>query len=253
MKAISAVLLTKNEEKNIEECLKTLSWCDEMVIIDDNSEDRTVELAKKIGATFYIHSLNNDFSTQRNFGLSKAKNEWVLFVDADERITKDLQDEILLSISSQNLLKQKMRGFYIKRKDFMWGRELKHGETGNIKLLRLAKKNAGKWEEKVHEKWNIRGKIGELKNPILHYPHQLISEFLKEINFYTDLRAKELYERGEKANILSIILYPKVKFIVNYIFKRGFLDGIFGFIYAIMMSFHSFLVRSKLWLLWRKK
>ena len=256
---ISAVVLAKNEEKNIKECFKNLLWCDEIIVIDDNSEDRTIEIAKGLGATVFGHPLNNDFSEQRNFGLSKAKNEWVLFIDADERVTSLLRDEIKDQISLRPELRARAKikdsydGFYIKRRDFMWGRELKHGETGNIKLLRLARKDAGDWEGKVHEEWKIKGKIRELENPILHYPHRTITEFLKKINFYTDIRAKELYEKGVKVNFFSIIAYPKAKFFVNYFLKLGFLDGMPGLLVAFLMSFHSFLVRGKLWMIWQRK
>ena len=135
----------------------------------------------------------------------------------------------------------------------MWEKELRHGETANVKFLRLAKRNAGQWEGFVHEEWQVKGQIGQLKNPLLHYPHQTIKEFLADINFYTTLRAEELYQRGIKTRFWQIILYPKAKFMRNYFLKLGFLDGIRGFLIAMMMSFHSFFVRGKLWMLWQKK
>jgi len=239
---ISAVVLTKNEEKNIEICLQKLGWCGEIIVVDDESTDNTIPLAKKYQAIVYKHSLGDNFAQQRNFGLEKAKNDWVLFVDADEEISDKLQNEILENINNDSV-----QGFFLKRKDVMWGKKLNHGEQGNIKLLRLAKKNSGRWAGNVHETWNIKGKIGFLNNPILHYPHSSIKEFLKEINFYSDLRAQELHRRGEKANWLTVLLYTKAKFFQNYILRLGFLDGIEGFIVAILMSFHSFLVRGKLW------
>lgn len=248
---ISAVVLTKNEEKNIVDCLETLSWCDEVLVIDDGSEDRTAEIAQKMGAKVFVHALEDDFSKQRNFDLQQAQNDWVLFVDADERVSSELAREIKYQIVNNK--NKDMNGFYIKRRDFMWGRELRHGETGSIKLLRLAKKGAGVWEGAVHEEWKIKGKTGELKNPLLHYPHQTIVEFLQEINFYTTLRAQELYKKGVKVPWHDIILYPKAKFIYNYFIKMGFLDGLPGFIFALLMGFHSFLVRGKLWLLWKKR
>ncbi|MBI2622447.1 glycosyltransferase family 2 protein [Candidatus Microgenomates bacterium] len=247
---ISAVILTKNEEKNIEVCLKSLDFCDEIIVIDDNSVDKTVELAKKSKAKVFTRALNNDFSRQRNFGLEKAHEEWVLFIDADERVSPSLCDEI--TQLTNNPITQ-CNGFYIKRRDFMWENELKCGETGDIKLLRLARKEGGKWEGRVHEKWKVKGKLGELKNLLLHYPHQTITEFLREINFYTDIRAQELYEKGTSVYWWSIILYPKVKFFRNFFVKKGFLDGLPGLILALMMSFHSFLVRGKLWLMQQKK
>ena len=248
---ISAVVLTKNEEKNIKGCLESLKWCNELIVIDDDSADKTVEIAKKLGAKVFRHSLNNDFSKQRNYGLGKAKGDWVLFLDADERITDVLQYEVSYLISGSER-KLQLNGFLVKRQDIIWGKKLRHGETGNIKLLRLAKKDFGKWEGKVHEKWIVKGKVGILKNPIIHYPHQRITDFLREINFYTDIRAKELYEKKVKAHWQDIVLYPRIKFFVNYFIKKGFLDGVPGLIYALMMSFHSFLVRGKLWILWHR-
>jgi len=246
---ISAVILTKNEEKNIKKCLESLTWCDEKIVIDDFSEDKTVEIAKKMGAKVHAHKLNNDFSEQRNFGLATAQGDWVLFVDADEEVSQALWFEIM---AVTNDPKNFYVGFYIKRKDFMWGRELKFGEAGSLKLLRLAKKEAGSWTGKVHETWRIKGNTLLLQNAILHYPHQSVREFLEEINYYSSLRARELHKKKIKAGWLAIILYPKAKFIVNYFFKGGFLDGLPGLVFALMMSFHSFLVRGKLWLLWQK-
>lgn len=249
---ISAVILTKNEEENIYDCIKNLSWCDEVIIVDDNSEDKTTNIAEKLNAKVFVRSVNNDFSAQRNFGLSKAKGDWVLFIDADERVPDALAFEI--SNIANQITDQALgayKGFYIKRIDFMWGRKLRFGETGDTRLLRLAEKNSGKWEGKVHEKWKVNGRITSLKNPIMHFPHKTFQEFLKEINFYTTIRAEELFKKGTRANFFSIVIYPFGKFILNYFLRRGLLDGVAGLIVALAMSFHSFLVRGKLWLFWK--
>lgn len=245
---ISVVILTKNEEENIRRCLESVKWCDEIVIVDDNSSDKTIEIARKYKTTVYINSLNSNFSAQRNFGLTCAKNEWVLFVDSDEIISDALAYEIsnAIQLKDQNL--NGFNGFYIKRSDFMWGKQLKYGETGSIKLLRLGKKGFGVWGGMAHEKWEIEGNIGQLINPLLHFPHKNVSEFLKDINFYTDIRAKELKSKKIKSSFLSILLYPLGKFLLNYFIRRGFMDGTHGLVFAIIMSLHSFLVRGKLWL-----
>jgi glycosyltransferase involved in cell wall biosynthesis len=246
---ISAVVLAKNEEKNITACLESLGWCDEIVVIDDNSTDKTVELAKKKGAKIFSRDMNGNFATQRNFGISKARGDWVLFVDADERISSPLWYEIMAETNEAN---NDIAGYYINRQDTMWGKVLKYGETGTIRLLRLARRNAGQWEGKVHEVWKVRGKVSHLKNGLDHFPHRTVEEFLREINFYTDIRAAELYEKKVKAYWWSPILYPKAKFVLNYFLRRGFLDGLPGFVFAMLMSLHSFMVRAKLWLLWQK-
>lgn len=244
---ITAIILTKNEEKNIVDCLESLYFCDEKIIIDDYSSDRTCEIAKKFKVKVFKRKLNDDFAAQRNFGISEAKGEWILFVDADERIPKNLQTEILNFTSNTN-----SNGVFIKRSDFLWGKKLKHGEVGSIKFLRLARKDRGKWFGKVHEKWEIEGKKATLKNSIYHFPHQTIYDFMSEINKYTTIKANELYSIGVKVRWYEILFYPKAKFFQNFFLKLGFLDGLEGFVFAIIMSFHSFLVRGKLWILNQK-
>jgi len=246
---ISAVVIAKNEEKNIESCLESVKWCDEVIVIDDNSTDKTLEIAKNCNAKIYTHSLNNNFSSQRNYGLSKAKNEWVFFVDADEVVPDALAYEISNAIYSTDQNLRPYNGFYIKRTDFIWGKELKHGETGNIKLLRLARKTKGEWFGAAHERWKVKGLIGKLNNSLKHYPHKTVAEFIKEINYYTDLRASEIKVKNKFFITISVLLYPLGKFIFGYLFKAGFMDGTQGLIFAVIMSFHSFLVRGKLWLL----
>ncbi len=246
---ISAIILTKNEEINIADCIKSVKWCDEIIVVDDNSIDKTVDIAAKRGAVVYRHDMNMDFARQRNYGLSKAKGEWVLFVDADERVSPSLWYEIM---QYTNASFGNYKGFYIKRQDYIWGKKLKFGEAGAAKFIRLAKKDAGRWSGKVHEVWNIEGLKKTLEKELAHYPHQAIADFLKDINFYSTLRAKELYDKNIKVSWLSIIIFPIAKFFRNYFLKLGFLDGIPGIITALMMAFHSFLVRGKLWIMKNK-
>jgi len=252
---ITAIILVKNEEKSIEKCIKSLSFCDEILIIDDNSEDATIDIINRLGnkkIRVIPHELEGNFSQVRNFALQKARNEWVLFLDGDEIISDALAYEISNAVQSPDQNLKNFDGFYLRRVDYLWGEKLEHGETGKIKILRLAKKATGKWEGITHEEWKVKGNIRTLNNPIIHYPHPTVAGFLREINFYTALRAKELYTKKVNTNALSVILYPSGKFILNYFFKKGFLDGIPGLMHALFMSFHSFLVRGKLWMMWNK-
>jgi glycosyltransferase involved in cell wall biosynthesis len=247
---ITAIILTKNEEDTIIDCIEALTFCDEVILIDDFSTDNTVSLArsyKNIPVTVIQRKLNENFSDQRNFGLAQAKSEWVLFVDADEIVSKKLSQEIEKSLSEDT----KINGYNIPRKDIVLGKELNFGETGSMRTIRLAKKNAGKWEGVVHEQWNISGTVGSLENYLTHQPHKNISEFLTKINVYTTLRANELYVQKKKSNLFQILIYPFAKFIKNYILFKGYKDSTAGFVHAMLMSFHSFLVRGKLYLLWK--
>ena len=172
---ISALILAKNESANLGNCLASLLWCDERIVVDDNSTDDTAAIAKKYNATVVRHDLKADFAQQRNFILSKAKNDWVLFVDADEQVPQNLALEIQKKLAENT----KYDGFVVRRLDSLWGKVLMHGEQGDIKLLRLAKKESGKWVGKVHEVWQVQGKIGTLTHPMLHFPHQTLVEFLR--------------------------------------------------------------------------
>lgn len=242
---ITFVVLTKNEEKNIERCLRSIkSLADEILVFDEFSTDETVEIAKKFGARVIQNKNSDDFAAARNFAMEKTKNEWVLYVDSDEVLQSRIQTLSSFSLSSG------AECCRIRRIDVMWYRELKHGENGLWNEVRLVKKNAGKWEGRVHEVLKSQGDTGQLNDIYLkHYPHQSLAEFLTEINLYSEIRAKELCDAGEKSGVWQIAFYPLGKFILNYLLRLGFLDGTQGFVVAAMMSFYSFLVRSKLYLL----
>ena len=240
--SLSVIVLTHDDEERIVDCLDNLGFANEIIIIDDESCDRTVELARQYTSKIYKKSLNKNFSNQRNFALNYASCEWVLFVDSDEIISKSLREEIMSAIE-----KGGYSGFLIKRVDFVWGRKMSHGELSQVKLLRLARKDAGKWHGKVHETWKVVGKVGELSNPLMHVPHQNVREFVRDIDEYSSLRADELHEKSVNVPFLHILLYPLGKFIHNYWLRRGYKDGVAGLIYSMMMSFHSFLVRAKLY------
>lgn len=189
----------------------------------------------------------SDFAAARNLELAKVKTDWVLFVDQDEKITPALKAEILEAIESKEYA-----AYYIPRLDTFLGRELRRGEPGHTQLIRLARRNFGKWQRPVHEVWVGQGKVGQLKNPLLHTPHSSVSSFLEKINRYSSLESSYRFKQGIKSSLWKIAVYPIAKFKYNYFFLQGFRDGVPGTIMAIMMSFHSFLTWTKLYLLWHK-
>ncbi len=245
---ITAVILTNNAEKTIEGCFRSVAFCSERIVIDDQSNDKTVEIARKLKAKVYIRRLNDDFATQRNYGLSKAKNKWVLFVDDDETISSELKKEILRQMGKD--LNQ-ISAFYLKRKDRFLGSWLNYGETNQVRLIRLAKKKAGQWQGRVHEAWQIKGEIKHLKAPLLHIRDLEIGEFIERLNGYAELYSLELYQQGRKELWFKIFVFPPAKFFYNYFICLGFLDGFPGLAMAWLMSWHSLLVRVRLRLLWR--
>jgi len=243
---ISAVILTKNEADNITNCIKSLDFCSEIVVVDDNSADDTVKIAKKLGAVVYEHKMDKDYSAQSNFGMQKASGDFVLFVDADERISKKLQKEI----NEANYGKYDV--FNFKRIDFMWGRWLTHGESGASRVTRLVRKDIGRWKRRVHPFFDFVGNAGEFENPIKHFPHQSLHKFIQSINRWSTWHAIANGEEGKKSTLTKIAFWPTGHFFRNYLLRRGFLDGMQGFIYASIMSAHSFLAWSKLWLIQRR-
>lgn len=245
---VSAVILTHNNETTISAVLEGLKWCNERILVDDYSTDETVKRAREYKVKVILRHLVNDFAAQRNAGLTEAKGDWVLFVDSDEMVTSKLKQEILKCIQDDKFV-----GYYVSRKDFLFGRELRYGETSRVKLLRLAKRNCGTWSRRIHEVWNVKSPVGTLATPLFHYPHTDVAQFLSVVNRYTSINAEVFYEEGKRVSWWQIAVYPVAKFFQNYFLRLGFLDGTAGFICAMMMSFHSFLTRGKLWELQEKQ
>lgn len=242
---ISAVVLTHNDEQAIKKTLESLTWCDEIVVVDDYSTDKTTRFARKFTFKIFRRKVSGDFAQQRNFGLSKARGEWILFVDSDEVVSQELSREIQNAIKSGD-------GYYVKRKDFVFGHWLNYGETSRVRLLRLGRKRKGIWQRPVHEVWKISGVVRTLHNPLLHFPHPNVAQFVDEINRYSTINAQYLYDQKIRVPWWHIVVYPKAKFFLNYFVRLGFLDGTAGAVIALVMSMHSFLTRAKLWLLWHK-
>jgi len=250
---ISVVILIHSEANQLERCLKSVRWCDEVIIISDTNNPHVEKNIRDLIARLEIRKcqflrrkLDDDYSSQRNFGLQKATFPWVLFIDSDEWLSQELVREIQ-DVTSDKEGVQNTDGWFIPRRDFFMGRWLTNGETGSLRLLRLAKKTAGVWEGTVHEEWKIKGSVSSLRFSINHFPHPSLGLFVQKINRYSSLVAKERFDKGIRTSVVELIVYPKAKFVSNFYFKKGYRDGVPGFIMAMMMSFHSFLVRAKLW------
>lgn len=192
-----------------------------------------------------------DFALERNKMLSSAKTDWALFLDSDEVLSPDLEQELKETLASKSA--QYYSAYQIRRQDTFLNQVLRHGETGHAYFVRLAKRDWGHWEGVVHEKWQGSGLVGTLKNPIIHNPHSTLSVFVDKINNYSSLAAKERHMAGQHSSFFHITAYPLAKFVQNYFFRLGFLDGVPGLTHALMMSWHSYLTHTKNYLLWHQK
>lgn len=236
---ISAILLHKNANELLNEAVESVQWCNEIIIIDDESILVPHDIAKRFHARLFSRTLIS-FADQRNFALQQATQPWVLFLDADEMISDALHAEILYAIT------QRHDAFLLPRQDSFMGKVLQYGETSEVTFLRLAKKDVGQWSRVVHERWDVQGSIGMLHAPILHTPHASLTTFIDKINRYTDLEVIERKKIHKKFSWFELLIYPKAKFMYNYFFRLGFLDGFPGFCMAYMMSIHSFIIRIKM-------
>lgn len=241
MLRVSVVIITKNEESNINDCLESVKWADEIVVVDSLSTDRTIEIAKKYTGKIFVKPFKN-YSDQRNFANQQASCPWILAIDADERVTANLKAEI-----RQVLKQDTCVGYWIPCLDYMFGKLIRHGGWYPQYHLRLYRKDIAEWVGVVHEKIVVDGKVGYLKNPLLHYAHLMISNFIQKLDQYTSQEAEYLYVQGKRTNTQKILFWPLVVFVHKYFFRLGFLDGIHGLVLSISLAYYHFVKHAKLW------
>lgn len=241
---ISAIVITKNEEEKIGECLDSLSWADEVLVIDTGSDDKTIQIATKRKA-IVISFAKGGFSDWRNQGAKEAKSDWLLYVDADERVTPLLRKEILKVINSPTDIVL----YAIPRRNIILGKEMKHGGWWPDHVKRLMKKEAlVKWEGDLHENPVVKGELGHLVNPLVHLKHTKLSEMVEKTNKWSEIEAKLLLKSGHPKmagwrffRIMATELWYRL------IKLKGFLDGTEGVVYAIYQMWSKFVTYGKLW------
>ena len=183
----------------------------------------------------------SDFAKARNQAMVKVKTDWILFIDTDESLTPALKKEIKLVIQNQDY------NYQFKRQDWFLGKKLNFGETSVVRLTRLIQKGTGQWQGRVHEIFQSNLPLKTLKHPLIHQRHLTISQFIDRLNHYTTIRTQELYQQNHRFSLFQLLFYPPAKFILNYFFRLGFFDGLPGLTMAFMMSFHSLMIRIKLY------
>lgn len=244
---ITAIIPTLNEEFNIKDAIKSVSFADEIIVIDSFSDDNTIEIAKKYKARIIQRQFDN-FSSQKNYAINLAKHNWVYILDADERVNEELKNEILAAVqNSTNFV-----GFYIYRAFYFFDRKIKYGGWQRDKVIRLFKKGKCKYDGKlVHELIEFNGEIGFLKNKIEHYSYQNYDYYSSKLDQYTSLQAEELFKKKRKVNAYHVTIKPLFRFFSHYILRFGFLDGFPGFVLANQQAYGVFTRYIKLWLLYK--
>ncbi|MEN8263328.1 MAG: glycosyltransferase family 2 protein [Nitrospirota bacterium] len=239
---VSVVIVTKDEEINIEDALKSVADAREIIVVDSFSADNTVEICRKYTDKIFQHEWEG-FAKQKQRAVDYAEGPWVLILDSDERVTPELKAEMLKRISAKDC-----SGFYMPRENYFIGKWIKHSGWWPDNTLRLFLKDKGHLEPReVHEKVVVEGKTGYMINPLKHYTYRSISDFTERMEKYSTLAAKEIRKNSGNAGLFSLTIKPLSTFIKMYLLRLGFLDGSRGLMLAVLYSYYTFLKYAKTW------
>jgi glycosyltransferase involved in cell wall biosynthesis len=245
MLKLSAIIPTFNEEINIEAAIQSVSFADEIIVIDSFSTDNTISLAEKHGVRILQREFDN-FSNQKNYAISKATHKWVVLLDADERIGQTLREEMISVLAEE----PQASAYYVYRRNYLLGREIKYSGWQNDKVIRLIERDKCKYNDKlVHEGIVTEGKIAFLKTKLEHYTYKDFDSFIRKKNKVAQLQAEMLASKNKKVNPFRLLIKPLYRFIYHYILRRGFLDGFAGFFIASFYAYTLFTRYIKLWLI----
>ena len=231
MTKLTVIIPTLNEESNVQRALDSAFFADEIIVIDSFSSDKTVEIVIDNKAKL-IQRQFDDFSSQKNYAIRKATNDWIFLLDADEEITDELRESICFNLHSN----EKHKGFILKRRTFMEGRRLYFGGFDN-KIARLFHKSESFYKGIVHETIQIDGSLGKLKGNLNHYTFRSMNQFKAKIEYYAKLKALELYSNQKKVTLYHQFMKPMLRFFIHYFFKLGFLNGYRGFQFSYILSY----------------
>ena len=238
---ISATIITRNEERNIARCIESLRCCDEVLVLDSGSNDRTVEIAAKLGARV-VEAAWRGYAAQKNIAAELAANDWILSLDADESLSEALEAEIW-QIKKAG---PQYDAYTMPRLAQYLGRWILHSGWYPDRKVRLFDRRKAKWQgEYVHESVAVRGRVGHLESNLLHFTCSSLSEHLRSLDRYTTLAAEGLVAQGQRITLAKIVLDPPWTFFRSYVLQRGFLDGLEGVAIAYMAAFYNFVKYAK--------
>jgi glycosyltransferase involved in cell wall biosynthesis len=247
---ISVVIITFNEEKRLENALKSVQGiASEIIVVDRYSSDETLKVAKKYTKQVFERKWTN-FSDQKNFANSKAQYPWILSLDADERLSPELREEILKLKENGE---EEHSAYSMPRMVYYLGRWIRHSGWYPDRKIRLFKKDKARWEGAyVHETLIVDGSVQKLKGKLHHFTYDNIAEHLDRINLFSGLGAQKLYAKRKKCRWYHLIFHPFIRFVRSYVFKAGFLDGFAGLVISVLSGYSIFVRYAKLREIWKK-
>jgi len=249
MTPLSVLVITRNEEGNIAECLKSVSWADEIIVVDAESKDKTISIARQFTSKIYIEPWSG-FAEAKAIGAGKSLHPWVFWLDADERVTPELAKEV------QSLLQSSpsMSAYTVARRAFFLGKWIRHSGWYPGRVARLFRKDLASFSSaSVHEGLDVQGTVGELRNDLLHFTDPNLFHYLAKFNRYTSLASGDLHKGGRRFRIADMIVRPPWLFIKMYFLRFGFLDGIPGLLLALLSAAYVFTKYAKLWEAWESE
>lgn len=242
---IAAVIITKDEERNIAACLESVQWADERIVVDAESRDRTVEIARQHAALVHVRPWPG-YGPQKNFGMEQARAEWILIVDADERITPALREEIQAVIKAGP--PAEIAGYEIPRRNFFYGQWIQGGGIYPDYQLRLFRKAAGRYDDtQLHENLRLRGRVERLQHPMDHDSMPTVREHVRKMKRYTTLGAQEKLKTRSRVTVLEIAGHHIGTILKTYVLRGGYRDGVHGVIVALFAGMHTFVKYAKAW------
>jgi glycosyltransferase involved in cell wall biosynthesis len=242
---LSVTIVAWNEEERLRACLESVAWADEIVVVDGESTDKTVALAREFTDRVWVRAWPG-FAAQKNFALEQATGDWVLSLDADERVTPELAERIRRILAEDGAGQPGADGYSLPRKNIFWGRWVRHGGLYPDRQLRLFRRRAGRFvADAVHESVRVDGRVERLGEALLHHSYRSLEDFVQRSNRYSTLAAGEWTRRGKRAGIADLIFRPLGRFLSMYIIQRGFLDGWRGFVLAVLYADYVFLRMAK--------
>ncbi len=242
---LSVTIITLNEEGSIARAIKSVQkLADEVVVVDSGSADKTVQVAKKLGAKVYTREFPGNFADQKNYAAEKTTGDWILSLDADEVAEEELVKEINEAIERDDF-----DAYLVPRKNYILGKFIKYTrwQPELDRHVWLWKRGTGEWGGKVHEEFVSKGKVGKLKAAKRHYQYETVSEFFEMINSYSSLEAEKRLKEGATLNYFRLFFEPLYNFSVRYFYRLGFLDGWRGFILSYLMAIYHFTIWIKIW------
>jgi (heptosyl)LPS beta-1,4-glucosyltransferase len=239
---LSVTLITLNEELHIRDCLESVRFADEIILVDSGSRDRTLSIAGEFKVRIFQEPWKG-FAGQKNSAQEKAQGPWILNIDADERVTSGLRSEIVHTLNRED----RCAGFRIPRRNYFCGQWIRHGGWYPNCQVRLYRKEAGKFvPREVHEQVEVAGPVGTLSAPLEHYTYHSISDYLQRMDRYADLSARQYLKEGRKVSWPEILFRSFFTFNKMWVLQRGFLDGANGLVLAALYSFYTFTKYAKL-------